>query len=128
MIVDWGFNLTKPPIKNVLARVNMMCPALILAASRKESVNGRRKFLNVSISTKKGFNQVGAPAGSRCARNDFGSWDKADRIIIIHKGIPKENEKRMCEDNLNEYGSSPIKLIEISNIKSGTRSEALPFM
>ena len=40
-----------------------MWPALILAAKRKERVKGRTKILTVSIITKNGFNQSGAPPG-----------------------------------------------------------------
>lgn len=72
MNVDWKFRDTITPIRNVLAKVSIMCPALILAASRKERVSGRRRFLSVSIRTKKGFSHKGEPAGKRCAKNLVG--------------------------------------------------------
>jgi hypothetical protein len=42
-----------------------MWPALMFAASRKDSVSGRTKTLVVSIRTKNGFNQSGAPSGRK---------------------------------------------------------------
>ncbi len=42
-------------------------PALMLAANRKARVKGRTVMLIVSIITRNGFNQFGAPDGSRCA-------------------------------------------------------------
>ena len=45
--------------------LNTMCPALILAASRKAKVRGRTSILIVSISTRKGLSQSGAPAGNK---------------------------------------------------------------
>lgn len=38
-------------------KVNTICPALILAASRNERVKGRTEMLMVSIKTKKGLSQ-----------------------------------------------------------------------
>jgi hypothetical protein len=48
--------------------VSTMCPAVIFAASRNESVTGRTMFLVVSIKTRNGFSQSGAPLGSRLAK------------------------------------------------------------
>ena len=59
-------------MRKVLARVNIMCPALILAASRKERVIGRTKVLSVSIMTRNGFSHIGAPEGSRWAAKEAG--------------------------------------------------------
>lgn len=66
-----------------------MWPALMLAASRKERVMGRRHILMVSINTKKGFNQSGAPAGRRWAAKDEGDHVIEVRIRESHKGRPK---------------------------------------
>lgn len=44
-----------------------MWPALILAAKRNDRVSGRTVILVVSIMTRNGFSQSGAPSGSRCA-------------------------------------------------------------
>lgn len=60
-------------IKKVLAKVSIMCPALMLAARRNDKVIGRRRTLTVSIRTKMGLNHLGAPAGSRWAKKDLGS-------------------------------------------------------
>ena len=80
-------------IRNVLAKVSIICPALILAASRKDKIRGRIKFLKVSIITRNGFSQVGAPAGNKCAKNEEGLCRIADITIISHRGTPNEKVK-----------------------------------
>jgi len=42
-----------------------MCPALILAARRNDKVIGRTVTLVVSIRTRKGLSQSGAPSGRK---------------------------------------------------------------
>ena len=63
-----------------------MCPALILAASRKESVIGRTEILVDSINTKKGFSQNGAPPGRIPAVNLEGELIKEDRMRANQRG------------------------------------------
>ena len=81
--------------------LNTICPALILAANRKARVNGRTSILIVSINTKKGFSQSGAPAGSRWAKNIFGAWSLADTIKDNHMGRAIERVKIRCLVTLN---------------------------
>ncbi len=95
------FSITIEDIRNVLAKDSIMCPAVILAANRNESVMGRTKFLTVSIITRNGFNAVGAPDGRRCAKNIEGLDTEADKIIVNQSGNPKDREKIMCEDALD---------------------------
>ena len=52
-------------------RPRTIWPALILAASRKERVNGRTVILMVSIITRNGFSQSGAPLGKSLAIHDL---------------------------------------------------------
>jgi len=59
-------------------RAKTICPALILAASRKDSVKGRTIVLKVSITTRKGFNQLGACPGKRRAINTIGELMKEE--------------------------------------------------
>jgi len=42
-----------------------MWPAVMFAANRNERVSGRTRTLDVSINTKNGFNQSGAPSGRK---------------------------------------------------------------
>lgn len=42
-----------------------MCPAVMLAASRKDRVIGRTTVLIVSMRTRNGFSQIGAPSGRK---------------------------------------------------------------
>lgn len=71
--VDVILNEIRADIRNVLARVNIMCPAVMLAASRNERVIGRIRVLKVSITTRRGFSHIGAPEGKRWAANEAGS-------------------------------------------------------
>ena len=71
-------------------------PALILAASRKERVIKRTEILIVSVNTRNGFNQSGAPLGKKWATNDFGAWVIALRINLSHRGSPKDKVSRRC--------------------------------
>lgn len=65
-----------------------MWPALMFAASRKESVIGRTMILDDSMSTKNGFNQSGAPSGRRCAIVALRDFSALDIIKSIHIGNP----------------------------------------
>jgi len=96
----------------------MMCPAVRLAANRKERVMGRTLILRVSIITKKGFSQFGAPPGRRLAVKDIGAWVALDRIKDNHRGRPRDRVIIKCVDKLNVYGIRPIKLVAINSIKS----------
>lgn len=60
------------PTQYSLISVNTMCPAVILAASRNDSVIGRTKILVVSIMTRNGFSHSGAPSGKKCATDFLG--------------------------------------------------------
>lgn len=90
-----------------------MCPALIFAARRNERVIGRTVTLVVSISTKNGFNQSGAPSGRKWAIDFMIALVNVDSIIDNHSGSPKINVKIKCLDDLKKYGINPNKLIKI---------------
>jgi hypothetical protein len=90
-----------------------MCPALIFAASRKDSVSGRTKTLVVSINTKNGFNQSGAPSGRKWAVDFLGLCVNLDTINLSHKGSPIIKVKIRCLEDLKMYGTKPIRLIII---------------
>lgn len=90
-----------------------MWPALILAANRKDRVIGRTATLVVSINTRNGFNQSGAPSGRKWAIDFLRELKNVDRIIANHKGRPKIKVKIKCLDVLKKYGISPNKLIVI---------------
>jgi len=93
--------------------VSTIWPALMLAASRNDNVNGRTKVLMVSIITKKGFNQSGAPPGSRAAANLEGFNVNDDIISANHKGRAKDRVKIRCLDSLKIYGANPDRLIKM---------------
>lgn len=100
----------------------------MLAASRNESVIGRTLILIVSIITRNGFNQSGAPPGSRLAAQLEGLDLIADNIKAIHMGRPNLSVKIKCLVNLNTLGSSPIKLTIIIMINRLTKMCLIPFM
>lgn len=78
-----------------------MCPAVMFAASRNERVRGRTIILVVSINTKKGFSQSGAPSGRKCAIAFFGLKRKLEVINLSHRGNPKDSVMIRCLDSLN---------------------------
>lgn len=104
-----------------------MCPALILAARRKDSVSGRTVMLVVSISTRNGLSHPGAPSGNRWARVDIGFDNKLEIIRLSHNGSPNDRVKIRCLDVLNVYGTRPIKLIKMIRINKGAISDLSPF-
>lgn len=67
----------------------------MFAASRNLSVMGRTEILVVSISTKNGFNHLGAPPGRSAAAQDEGLVKMPEIIKDNHRGRPitKVNDK-----------------------------------
>ena len=94
-------------------KLRTMCPALIFAASRNDRVIGRTVTLVVSISTKNGFSQSGAPSGRKCATDFLIDFTNLDIIIDSHKGNPKIKVKIKWLEVLKKYGINPIKLIRM---------------
>ena len=71
---------------NLAKRVKRRCPAIILAASRTESVRGRMMFLTSSIKTMKGMRGAGVPVGTKCASMEVVTEVQAKSICPNHKG------------------------------------------
>lgn len=92
-------------------RPRIICPAVIFAASRKDSVIGRTIILSVSTITKKGLSQSGAPPGNKEAVADIGACVNPERINESHRGRPKIRVIISCLDILKEYGIRPIRLV-----------------
>jgi len=99
----------------------------MLAASRNERVKGRTIILVVSISTRNGFNQSGAPSGRKCATDDLNDLVNLDNTILNHTGNPIVNVKIKWLDVLNIYGISPNKLIKMIATKIADTRELNPF-
>jgi hypothetical protein len=85
----------------------------MLAANRNDRVRGRTSTLVVSIITKNGFSQSGAPSGRKCAVDGFGACMNLEKIRLSHKGKPSVRVKIRWLERLNVYGIIPIKLIII---------------
>ena len=81
-------------------RASTICPALILAASRKDKVIGRTPILVVSIKTRKGFSHLGAPPGNKPARKAVGKKAAPEIRRDSHIGSAKVNVKNRWLDNL----------------------------
>ena len=77
--------------EKIAINIITICPALILAARRNDSVIGRTEILVDSIITKNGFSQLGAPLGRRWARNSMGFDVIEDIIRLNQRGRPKES-------------------------------------
>lgn len=102
-------------------------PALMLAASRKERVIKRTEILIVSVRTRKGFNQSGAPLGKKWATKDLGACTIALIINLNQRGNPKDKVSRRWLVDLNTYGRRPRRFREINIIKRDTRIDGNPF-
>lgn len=99
--------------ENDVIRLSTTCPAVIFAARRNLSVTGRTVILIVSIKTRKGFNQFGAPSGRKWAIVFFVECEMLMIIIDIHSGKPRDRVKIMCLVTLNRYGLIPTILMKI---------------
>jgi len=104
-----------------------MWPALMLAASRNDRVRGRTIILVVSINTKNGFSQSGAPSGRKWATDALNDFVNLDSTILSQTGKPIVSVKIRCLDVLNMYGISPNKLIKITVIKIDDTMDLNPF-
>ena len=60
----------------------------MFAARRNLRVMGRTEILVVSMITRKGFSQAGAPPGRREAAHDEGLAINPDRMRDSHSGSP----------------------------------------
>lgn len=83
------------------SKVIIMCPAVILAANRNDSVIGRTRALSVSINTSGGFNHAGAPPGKSAAAKDSGACSRLEIIRASHSGSPKVRVKMRWLVSLN---------------------------
>lgn len=99
----------------------------MFAASRNDRVRGRTVILVVSINTRKGFNQSGAPSGRKWATNILGNLVSLDRIMDIHSGRPRARVKIKCLDVLKVYGIKPIRLMKMIRINKDERALFRPF-
>ena len=105
----WMIRISNPVIgvvtisldEKIPISLNTICPALMLAASRNARVKGRTIILIVSISTKNGLSQSGAPAGNRWAKNIFGACTLADTTNESHIGKAMDKVKIKCLVTLN---------------------------
>jgi len=79
-----------------------MCPALMFAANRNDRVIGRTVTLVVSISTRNGLSQSGAPSGRKWAIDFIIELVNLDIIIDSHRGSPKIRVKIKCLDVLKK--------------------------
>jgi hypothetical protein len=125
-MIDDDRDLNTAAAQYTPTRLRTMCPALMLAASRKDRVAGRTMILVVSISTRNGFSQSGAPSGRKCATDAFGLFVNVDNIILSHRGNPKLSVKIRCLDVLNMYGIIPNRLIRIISENSADTTDLMP--
>ena len=87
----------------------------------------RTEILIVSIITRNGFSQSGAPAGKSPAVNDLGAWRAPLKIIPSQIGKPNDKVRIRWPENLNTYGNKPIKLRKINKIKRAEIINGSPF-
>ena len=68
----------------------------MLAASRKDSVMGRRRILAVSIMMSGGLSHAGAPEGNREAAKYEGELITEETMRASHIGSPRLSVNRRC--------------------------------
>lgn len=78
---------------NIEIRIITRCPALMLAARRKDKVIGRKENLEDSTAVRNGFNHAGAPLGRSEAIKVIGRDKIEERAELNHKVNPKERVK-----------------------------------
>lgn len=92
------------------------CPAIIFAVNRTDRDPGRIIFLIVSIIIMNGIRTGGVPIGSK--------WLNITLYLLIHpysindnhNGSAMARENTKWADDVNTYGSNPIKLLIKINI------------
>ncbi len=88
------------------------CPAIILAASRTESVIGRIHLLIISIITIKGINKPGVPKGTRWASIFLGVFIIPRRVWPIQRGRARVMVKLKWLDEVKVNGDRPMELFK----------------
>ena len=104
-----------------------MWPAVILAASRNDRVSGRTAILDVSIRTRNGFSQSGAPSGKKWAVDALGDFENDEIINLIHRGRPMDRVIIRCLVRLNIYGIIPTRFVMIIKRKIDVIISENPF-
>jgi len=84
----------------LLIRFIKMCPAVILAASRTESVIGRIICLTLSIITIKWDSIIGVPTGTKCLKKFLKDFFKEKKIKQTQKGSAKFSLNISCDVHL----------------------------
>jgi len=84
-------------------------------------------ILVVSIRTRNGFNQSGAPSGRKWAIEALNDLVNLDVTILSQTGRPRINVKIRCLVVLNIYGMSPNKLIRTIDRKIDDTADLIPF-
>ena len=84
------------------SRASRIWPVLRLAASRKDKVSGRTRLLVISIISKNGFSQPGAPLGINLAKKERSLWDLEDKIVLAQMGRARVRVRSMWEEKGNE--------------------------
>jgi len=79
------------PILILVIRDKRICPALILANSRKHKVTGRTLILTSSTSLRKGTKYQGEPTGNTVEQNLIFTVNNITLLIQNHKAILKLN-------------------------------------
>jgi len=106
----------------ILIKDKIMCPAIILAASRTARVRGRITSLIVSINTINGIKAVGHPNGTRWA-NMLLYFNHPITISLNHIGKAKENVILIWLVRVNVKGKIPEILKIKITIKMGNRKK-----
>src|SRR6218665_3482235 len=99
----------------------------MLAARRNDRVKGRTITLVVSMRTRNGLSQSGAPSGRKWAVDFFGFLANLDKMSLNQMGRPRVKVKIRCLEVLKVYGINPIRFTTTKRIKIADSTEVSPF-
>lgn len=113
-----------PPIRWI-----SKCPAVIFAVSRTANAIGWIKRLMVSMTTSIGIKGRGVPWGKKWAKEALVLWRNPRITVPAHKGMAMPRFIESWVVGVNEWGSSPNKLVEpINKIRDiSIRVQVCPF-
>ena len=112
-------------IRVAVRRPRIMCPANILAASRRARVSGRARTLISSISPITGAIHSGRSFLTR-ETNFFIGFDAVARTAMSHRGSASAAVNTRWLDTLIVQGISPVRFVVVRSRKRDASSHLMP--
>lgn len=113
--------LINAPIKSPM----IMCPAIMLAASRSARVSGRIKNLSTSIRPISGARARGRPLPTSLA-SFLAEFPLDARTLASHSGSAIATVKTRCLEILITHGTNPARFTETNSRNRDVSSQPTP--